>query len=79
MSTDHSAQLVSFYNFLGEHLRSAPSERTPEELLHEWRIREEREQVIADVTQGTDDFEAGRGASVEQAFANVRQMLRERE
>lgn len=75
MSTGNSSELLSFYEYLGQHLHTSQSEVSPEELLRTWRSREETEQVVSDVEQGRADYEAGRGVSVEQAFANVREKL----
>jgi len=79
MSTSNTSDLQSFYGFLGQHLHGGEHLSTPEQLLKDWRAREEIQETVADVRESVADYEAGKGVPVEVAFANVRKKLGDHE
>jgi len=79
MSTSNTSDVQAFYGFLGQHLHADESPSTPDQLLKDLRAQKEYQETVADVRQGVADFEAGKGVSVEVAFANIRKKLGDRE
>lgn len=68
-------ELRSFMHFAAQQIDQGQGGQSVEALLERWRRNSEYEEAVADVRQGMIDDEQGRGQSVEETFAAIRQRL----
>lgn len=61
MVTDSFTEAQMFYEFLTERLAQGTNNRTPEDLVKDWRENQrEYDETVAAVKEGVEDMEAGR-------------------
>jgi len=69
------SELDDFIRFATVKVGSDDEPASLEDLLSQWRERCEYAATVDDVRQGLDDYAAGKGQSVADAFRDVRQQL----
>ena len=69
------AELADFIQFARQKLDSNQQPESLEELLCQWRDQCTLVATVEDIRQGLDDYAAGRGESVENAFRDLRHQL----
>jgi len=68
-------EIDSFHRFASEKSADRGVEASLEELLVLWRQESEYSETVEDVRQGINDYDAGRGQSLADAFQDVRAQL----
>ena len=72
------SELDDFIRFATRKLDSDDEPASLEELLSQWREQCEYAATVDDIRQGLDDYAAGKGQSVGDAFRDVRQLANRR-
>ena len=65
-------ELDSFHRFASAKFDNLGSDASLEELLALWRRDREYSETVEDIRQGINDYDAGRGQSLADAFQDVR-------
>ena len=65
------SELESFHQFAQQKLRNGGAESV-EELMHTWRLAQEREEVHAALREATEDLRAGRYRPAEDVTRDLR-------
>lgn len=73
MGTGSVTDAEEFYLFLGSQLKTGATDRSPEELLNDWRAdRREYDETVREIEQCVDDMEAGAGTALDQVASEIR-------
>ena len=69
------SDLDSFHSFASRELTNGGRAHSLEDLLQEWRCKQEEVETIASIRRGIDDAEAGRVQSLADVDASIRAEL----